>query len=54
MRSLRHFKAHFKARLERSHRWRYSAPRWVGGRVNPGPAVVVVTLLLGMAYLLWH
>ena len=30
----------------------------VGGRtdarVHPGAAVVVVTLLLGMAYLLWH
>ena len=23
-------------------------------RVHPGAAVVVVTLLLGMAYLLWH
>ena len=34
------------------------ALRWVGGRtdarVHPGAAVVVVTLLLGMAYLLWH
>jgi hypothetical protein len=54
MRSLRHFKTHFKARVRRSHRWPYRALRWLGGWVHPGPAVVVVTSLLGIAYLLWH
>ena len=53
MRSLRHF----NARLRWSHRWRYGALRWVGGRtgarVHPG-ALVVVASLLGLVYLLWH